>query len=232
MNRILVVEDDEALRTGLARDLAAEGYEVLTEARGDSVLRVVLEQLPDLILLDVMLPGLDGFEVCRELRRHGIEVPIIMLTAKGAEADRVDGLEIGADDYVTKPFGLRELEARIVVQLRHQARRAAPTPARYRFGSVEIDFVGHTVRRGGTPVALTPKEFALLAFMVRHLGELLSRERLLREIFEYEKGVTTRTLDTHILRLRQKFEDDPARPQHILSVYRGGYKFVDEPGIC
>jgi two-component system alkaline phosphatase synthesis response regulator PhoP len=226
MNRILIVEDDEALRTGLARDLAAEGYEVLTEARGDSAVRVVLDQRPDLVLLDIMLPGLDGFEVCRDLRHNGIDVPVIMLTAKGGEADRVGGLDIGADDYITKPFSLQELEARIRVQLRHWARHIRPIPEHYRFGSVEIDFLRRTVCRDSCVVTLTPKEFDALAYLVQHSGELLSRERMLGEIFGYRKEVNTRTLDTHILRLRQKLEEDPARPRHILSVYRGGYKFV------
>jgi two-component system response regulator MtrA len=231
MNLILIVEDDEALRKGLARDLAHEGYEVHTHARGDSAVSLVQDLQPDLVLLDVMLPGLDGFEVCRDLRRNGINVPVIMLTAKATEVDLVSGLEIGADDYVTKPFSLRELEARIRVQLR-RPHQIGPMPEHYRFGSVEIDFAGHTVSRGGTPIALTPKEFDVLAFLVRHPDALLSRERMLREIFGYREPVNSRTLDTHILRLRQKLEDDPARPRHLVSVYRGGYKFVAQPRIC
>jgi two-component system alkaline phosphatase synthesis response regulator PhoP len=205
-------------------NLKAEGYGVLTAEAGDAGLEQALNEKPDLILLDVMLPGLNGFDVCRELRRKGFEAPIIMLTAKAEEIDRVVGLEIGADDYVTKPFGLRELLARIRVRLRRPGRPAASDVLR--FGSVEVDFDRHEASRNGARLELTGKEFEVLKLLARHAGEVFTRDRLLNEVWGYESYPTTRTVDNHILRLRQKLEDDPANPRHILSIYGEGYKFV------
>ena len=225
MYKILVIEDQEDLLNGLKVNLEIEGYQVAKALRGDTGLTMAMAQSPDLIVLDVMLPGMDGLDVCRELRRRGFENPIIMLTAKGDEIDRVVGLEVGADDYVTKPFGLRELLARIRVRLRRQppSRRLL---ARYVFGAVEIDFEQMRATRKGKPVVMTAKEFDLLGFFVRCKGEVLTRDRMLNEVWGTECHVAPRTVDAHILKLRQKLEESPAEPKYILTVYGEGYKFV------
>jgi DNA-binding response OmpR family regulator len=224
--RILIVEDDPDLRRGLEMNLKEEGYGVLTAATGDGGVKRALDEKPDLVLLDVMLPGLNGFDVCRELRRKGFEAPIIMLTAKAEEIDRVVGLEIGADDYVTKPFGLRELLARIRVRLRRHTPGAVTEILR--FGSVEVDFDRQEALRDGKRVELTGKEFEVLRLLARHAGEIVTRDQLLNEVWGYETYPTTRTVDNHILRLRQKLENDPGNPRHILSIYGQGYKFVGD----
>lgn len=222
--RILIVEDELDLRRGLELNLKAEGYAVLAAATGDEALEVALRERPDVIVLDVMLPGMSGFDVCRELRRRRVEEPIIMLTARADETDRVVGLEIGADDYVTKPFSIRELLARIRVRLR---RRAEPgDQAIVRFGDVEVDFDRHEATRGGVRVELTPKELDILQLLVRHRGRTITRDRLLEEVWGYEYFPTTRTVDNHMLRLRQKLEPDPEDPRFILTVYGEGYRFV------
>ncbi len=223
-HRILIVEDEPDLLRGLALNIGAEGFDVLTAQTGDSGVKTALGERPDLVLLDVMLPGMSGLDVCRELRRQRFEAPIIMLTARAEEVDRVVGLEIGADDYVTKPFGVRELLARIRVRLR--SRSGAGTGDTLRFGVVEVHFDKHEAFRGGTRVDLTGKEFEVLRLLARHRGEIVTRERLLDEVWGYEHYPTTRTVDNHILRLRQKLEENPSDPRHILSVYGEGYKFV------
>ena len=220
--RILIIEDEPDLLRGLALNLKAEGYGVLTASRGDAGIEQALRDRPELVLLDIMLPGMNGLDVCRELRRKGFEAPIIMLTAKAEEVDRVVGLEIGADDYVTKPFGIRELLARIRARLR----RHVPTAAGLRLGPVEIDFDKHEATRGGQRIELTGKEFDVLRLLARHRGEIVTRDRLLEEVWGYEAYPTTRTVDTHILRLRQKLEEDPSNPRYILSIYGEGYKLV------
>jgi DNA-binding response OmpR family regulator len=175
----------------------------------------------------MMLPGMNGLDVCRELRRRGFDAPIIMLTAKTEEVDRVVGLEIGADDYVTKPFGIRELLARIRVRLRrHTGPAEAARDAKLRFGKVAVDFDNHEVHRDGKRVELTAKELEVLRLLARHRGEIVTRDRLLEEVWGYESYPTTRTVDNHILRLRQKLEEEPANPRHILSIYGEGYKFI------
>jgi DNA-binding response OmpR family regulator len=223
--RILIIEDEPDLLRGLALNLKAEGYSVLTASRGDAGIQQALRERPELILLDIMLPGMNGLDVCRELRKKGFEAPIIMLTAKAEEMDRVVGLEIGADDYVTKPFGLRELLARIRVRLRRHA-PVAEGGAKLRFGSVEVHFEKHEAWREGKRIDLTAKEFEVLRLLARHRGEIVTRDRLLEEVWGYESYPTTRTVDNHILRLRQKLEEDPSDPRYILSVYGEGYKFV------
>ncbi|MBZ5636983.1 MAG: response regulator transcription factor [Acidobacteriia bacterium] len=220
--RILIIEDEPDLLRGLALNLKAEGYGVLTASRGDAGIEQALRDRPELVLLDIMLPGMNGLDVCRELRRKGFEAPIIMLTAKAEEVDRVVGLEIGADDYVTKPFGIRELLARIRARLR----RHVPTAAGLRLGPVEIDFDKHEATRGGQRIELTGKEFDVLRLLARHRGEIVTRDRLLEEVWGYEAYPTTRTVDNHILRLRQKLEEDPSNPRYILSIYGEGYKLV------
>jgi two-component system alkaline phosphatase synthesis response regulator PhoP len=222
--RILIVEDEPDLLAGLELNIKAEGFVVLTARRGDEGLEGALRDRPDLVLLDVMLPGMSGFDVCRELRRKGFDAPIIILTAKSEEVDRVVGLEIGADDYVTKPFGIRELLARIRVRLRRTAQQ--PSAAFLKFADVEVDFDRQEARRGGQRIDLTGKEFDVLRLLAVNRGRIVTRDRLLDEVWGYEHYPTTRTVDNHILRLRQKLETNPSDPRHILSVYGEGYKFV------
>ena len=226
MYKILIVEDEEDLLNGLAINLEGEGYEVLKATRGDEGLKLGLETHPHLIILDVMLPEMNGFDVCRVLRQKGIETPVIMLTAKSEEIDRVVGLEIGADDYVTKPFSLPELLARIRARLRRLPPPDTGPPARYRFGDVEVDFEKHQTTRKGMPLNLTAKEYDILQLLIRCRGEVVTRDRMLAEIWGYEAYPTTRTVDNHILKLRKKLEDDPAASKYILSIYGQGYKFI------
>jgi len=223
--RILIIEDEPDLRRGLELNIKAEGYEVLTAAAGDSGVSRALSDRPDLVLLDIMLPGMSGLDVCRELRQKRFDAPIIMLTARTEELDRVVGLEIGADDYVTKPFGIRELLARIRVRLRRRDGARDPD-AVLRFDDVEVDFEKCETTRAGARVDLTAKEFDVLRLLASRRGEIVTRERLLEDVWGYEHYPTTRTVDNHILRLRQKLEQNPSDPRHILSVYGEGYKFV------
>jgi DNA-binding response OmpR family regulator len=225
-HRILIIEDEPDLLRGLEMNLTAEGFVVSTAARGDTGVEKALRERPELILLDIMLPGMNGLDVCRELRRKGFESPIIMLTAKAEEVDRVVGLEIGADDYVTKPFGIRELLARIRVRLRRHAPAAPVNDAKLRFGKVTVDFDTHEAHRAGERVELTAKDLEVLRLLAKHRGEIVTRDRLLDEVWGYETYPTTRTVDNHILRLRQKLEEDPSNPRHILSIYGEGYKFI------
>jgi len=224
MARILVIDDEPELLRGLEDNLRFEGYETATATDGAAGLARALSDAPDLILLDVAMPRVSGWDVCRELRRRGVDVPVIMLTARGEEIDRVLGLELGADDYVTKPFSLRELLARVRAVLRR------PGPRRkfeeFAFDDVRIHLRGRRVVRAGREVPLTRKEFDLLVHLVEHRGDVLTRERLLDEVWGYERFPTTRTVDTHVLRLRRKFERDPDRPARILTVHGQGYKFV------
>jgi two-component system alkaline phosphatase synthesis response regulator PhoP len=226
MAKILIVDDEPRLVAGLTASFRQEGFTVLTRNTGDGVLDLVLREAPDLILLDVMLPGTSGVDVCRELRQKGIETPIVMLSARGEEIDRVLGLEIGADDYVTKPFSLRELVARVRVRLRRQTARSPARLARYRVGDTEVDFETYRATRAGSTIDMTPKEVDLLRLLVERRGEVVTRERILNEVWGIDAMPTTRTVDTHILRLRQKLEEDPAHPRFILSVYGEGYRFV------
>jgi two-component system alkaline phosphatase synthesis response regulator PhoP len=223
--RILVIEDEADLRRGVELNLRSEGYDVLSAATGDAGVQMALAERPALVILDVMLPGKNGFDVCRELRQNHLESPIIMLTAKSDEVDRVIGLEIGADDYITKPFGVRELLARIRVQLRRRAAEPHPS-AVLRFDDVTVDFEKCETIRGGVRIDLTSKEFDVLRLLAECRGRIVTRERLLEEVWGYEHYPTTRTVDNHILRLRQKLEREASDPRHILSVYGEGYKFV------
>ena len=226
MSRILIVDDEPEIVRGLEDNLRFEGYQTSTAADGREALAVAAREAPDLILLDIMMPGLSGWDVCRELRGQGIDVPIIMLTARGEEGDRVRGLELGADDYVTKPFSLRELMARIRAVLRRPGPRQKFEE--FAFGTVRVHLRARQAFKGGHEVRLTRKEFDLLRYLVEHPGEVITRDRLLDEVWGYERFPTTRTVDTHILRLRQKFEDDPERPAHILTAHGQGYRFVTE----
>jgi two-component system alkaline phosphatase synthesis response regulator PhoP len=222
MKRILVVEDEPSIAFGLQLDLKSEGYDVEIESDGESALRRVRKEAFDLILLDVMLPRKDGFEVCRELRRGGSKTPVIMLTAKAQEAEKVLGLEIGADDYVTKPFSPRELRARVKAALRRTAEDELQI---YRFGDAEVDFGRCELRRAGKPVELTALEFKLLTAFVRNGGKVLSRDQLLDLVWGHGTFVTDRVVDNHVVTLRKKVEPEPSAPRYIVSVRGLGYRF-------
>jgi DNA-binding response OmpR family regulator len=222
MTRILVVEDEPNLALGLEDDLRLEGYDVEVARDGETASHRAREQPFDLIVLDIMLPRRDGFEVCRDIRRAGLSTPIIMLTAKTQESDKVLGLELGADDYVTKPFSPRELRARVKAILRRSANETAEVD---RFGENELDFGRCELRRGGQPEELTPLEYKLLTTFVRHRGRALTREQLLDQVWGPGIAVTDRVIDTHISNLRKKIEPEPARPRYLLSLRGIGYRF-------
>jgi DNA-binding response OmpR family regulator len=223
MAKILVVEDEPGIAFGLESDLQMEGYEVAVVGEGDKAVNRACAEPFDLILLDVMLPNKDGFEVCRELRRRGMKTPIIMLTAKTQEAEKVMGLEVGADDYVTKPFSPKELRARIRAVLR----RVAPQQAEdvYRCGGWELDMGRFELRRDGRRMDATATELKLLAAFVRSRGRVLTRERLLDEVWGSGVSITDRVIDNYVLSLRKKIEDEPAAPRYLISVRGLGYRF-------
>ncbi len=224
--KVLVVEDEESLLFTLAHNLKREGYQVLTAARGDDGLRLAREKHPDLIVLDVMLPGIDGIQVCRMLRRDS-DVPIIMLTALGGEGDRVAGLDTGADDYMAKPFGMRELMARIRALLRRSGPRAAPDlgPSVVVSGDLALDRERREVTRNGRVLRMKPKEFELLLFFAQHPGKVFSREQILDDVWGYDFYGGPRTVDVHVRWLRQKIEDDPANPTRLRTIRGSGYLF-------
>jgi DNA-binding response OmpR family regulator len=222
-HKILVVEDDRTLQDVLRFNLLKEGYVLSQAYTGPQALELARKDKPDLIILDLMLPGLSGTEVLRILRRE-TNTPVIMLTAKSEEIDKVVGLEMGADDYVAKPFGMKELLARVKAQLRRGAASPSPPTSAIKLGELEIDIPRHIVTRGGEPVALTPKEFELLSFLSRNKGLVFSREQLLEKVWGYDYAGDTRTVDVHMRWLRQKLEDDPARPEFLLTVRGTGYK--------
>jgi DNA-binding response OmpR family regulator len=225
MKRILIIEDDEALRTTLASALELEGFQVLQSGDGSEGLRKASGEGPDLVVLDLVLPSMGGLDVCRELRTKGIGVPVIMLTGrKRDEIDKVVGLELGADDYILKPFGVREFIARVRAVLR-RGRPGVPGTAACVFGDVSVDFRKKTATKAGRDLSLTAKEFGLLELLVAHEGEVVGRERILNEVWGYDKFPTTRTIDTFIRNLRRKIENDPSNPIHILTVPWLGYKF-------
>jgi DNA-binding response OmpR family regulator len=224
--RILIIEDEPAMVAGLRDNFEYEGYEVISAGDGVAGLERALADDPDLIVLDVMMPRMSGLEVCKQVRAKRPATPIIMLTARGQEIDKVVGLELGADDYVTKPFSIRELMARIKAVLRRIPQQP-PVPDPYRFGDVEVNLRGNEVRRAGSAVDMSAKEFALLAYFIAHPGETLSRDRLLDEVWGYQNYPNTRTVDTHIVHLRQKLEPNPEEPRHIVTVHGSGYKFVE-----
>ena len=222
MTRILVVEDEPGIALGLEDDFRLEGYEVEVVRDGVAATQRAGAQTFDLIVLDLMLPKKDGFEVCRQLRRSGITTPIIMLTARTHEAEKVMGLELGADDYVTKPFSPAELRARVKAVLR---RAAEKTPDVFRFGDVEADFTRFELRRAGRDVHATPTELKLLAALVRNAGKVLSRAKLTDLVWGPGTAMTDRVVDTHIANLRKKIEPDPANPRYLVSVRGVGYRF-------
>ena len=223
-SKILIVEDEPAMVAGLRDNFEYEGYEVISAGDGVSGLERALADNPDLVVLDVMMPRMSGLDVCKQLKAQRPALPIIMLTARGQEIDKVVGLELGADDYVTKPFSIRELMARVKAVLRRVSPQA---PAEiYRFSDVEVNIRSNEVRRAGQLIDLSAKEFALLAYFVAHPVETLSRDRLLDAVWGYENYPNTRTVDTHIVHLRQKLEPNPEEPRFILTVHGTGYKFV------
>ena len=221
MTRILVVEDEAAIARALEDDFRAQGYDVELASDGPTGLERARTDPFDLLVLDVMLPGKDGFDVCRDLRRAGVRTPILMLTAKTHEAEKVLGLELGADDYVTKPYSRRELQARVKALLR---RAAGDAPETFRLGDVEVDFARGEVRRGGVVVDLTPLEFKVLAAFVRRPGRVLTRQQLLDEAWGRDLFVTERVVDNQVNNLRKKLEADPAHPRYLVTVPGQGYR--------
>jgi len=225
MTRILVIEDDPAILRGLKDNLLGESYDVLTATDGESGYRIIGEEKPDLVILDLMLPRMSGYEICSKVRGEGNAVPILMLTARGEEADRVLGLDLGADDYVTKPFSVRELLARV----RALVRRLSPPkvlPERLAFDDVTVDFRRYEALKGGQRFEMTRKEFGLLQYLAARAGEVVRRDELLEDVWDYKSYPTTRTIDNHVLSLRGKIEDNPSEPHHLLTVHGVGYKFV------
>ncbi|PYX80577.1 MAG: DNA-binding response regulator [Acidobacteria bacterium] len=225
MPKILIVEDEPNMIAGLRDNFEYEGYGVITAPDGVAGLERALAESPDLIILDVMMPRMSGLDVCKQLKAKRPSIPIIMLTARGQEVDKVIGLELGADDYVTKPFSIRELLARVKAVLR----RAQPVPKdqeRYAFGDVEVNLRSCQVSRQGKQLEVSSKEFDLLKYFLVHSGEAISRDRLLEEVWGYDRFPTTRTVDAHIVRLRQKLEPKPDDPRYFLTVHGVGYKFV------
>ncbi len=224
--RILLVEDEPDMVLGLKDNFEFEGYEVLTAADGAAGLERARSHKPDLVILDIMLPKLSGLEVCKALRGEGFDKPIIMLTARGQEIDKVVGLELGADDYVTKPFSIRELLARVRAILR-RSEGGKRRLARYQFADVELDFETYRGTRAGQALEMSPREFELLRYLIEHKGSTVTREQLLEDVWGYENYPSTRTVDTHIAKLRAKIGDSGSEPRFILTIHGMGYKFID-----
>jgi len=228
--RILIVEDNATIAEGIRMNLALEGYTVEVAPSGERGLTQARRWDPELMILDLMLPGLDGYSVLRTLREEGRDFPVLILSARGAETDRLRGFRLGADDYVVKPFSLPELLARVAVMLRRNAADEKPTAARtWAFGDVAVDAGSREVLRDGTVTLLRPKEFDLLLALLRRDGRVATRAELLDEVWRYEADVVSRTVDVHILELRRKLEEDPANPKHVLTVRKTGYRLVREP---
>ena len=225
MPKILIVEDEPGMVAGLRDNFEFEGYQVLSAMDGVSGLERALADSPDLVILDVMMPRMSGLDVCKQLKSKRPAIPIIMLTARGQEVDKVVGLELGADDYVTKPFSIRELLARVKAVLRRVG-SAPKDKDRYTFGDVEVNLQSCQVSRRGRSLDFSSKEFDLLKYFLSHPGEALTRDRLLEEVWGYDKFPTTRTVDAHIVRLRQKLEPKPDDPRFFITVHGTGYKFV------
>jgi DNA-binding response OmpR family regulator len=225
MKRILIVEDDPAILKGLVSSLEEDHYEVLTATDGAKGLQMGKRENIDLIILDIMLPEKDGMEVCRDLRKEGISTPILMLTSKKEEVDKVLGLELGADDYVTKPFGMRELQARIRALLRRKV-PVVKEIDEYTFGDVHVDFKKQEAIKKNKSLKLSTMEFKILKYFIQREREIVSRDMLLDEVWGYENFPTTRTVDNYILSLRKKIEDNPSKPKHLLTAHKAGYKFV------
>lgn len=229
MTRVLVIEDNRKLLLGLKANLEFEGYETFTAEDGTAGLTMAGACDPELVILDLMLPGTDGLRVLEQLRERGSTVPVLVLTALGEEADKVRGFRAGADDYVTKPFGLMELLARVDALLRRSRTGQHPVPqVRYEVGEITIHLATHEVTRRGAPVALRPKEFDLLVALARRGGAAASRLELLQEVWGYDETVVSRTVDTHVAELRRKLEDDAAEPRYLLTVRKTGYRLATD----
>jgi len=226
MVKILLVEDEPKMQQIVKENLELEGYKVDIAGDGLTGVQKLLDNSYSLVLLDVMLPKMSGFDVCRKAREKGVSTPIIFLTARGEEVDKVVGLELGADDYITKPFGLRELLARTKAVLRRAEGSSGGPAEKMKLGSVEVDFKMYTASRAGTSLQMTPKEFELLKFLWQHRNQSVSRDQLLANVWGYDENISTRTIDNFILKLRQKIEDDPAKPAHIITMHGLGYKLV------
>ncbi len=225
MRKVLIVEDDQAMAVALRDGFTYEGYAVEVARDGTAGLRLASEKNLDLVILDVMLPKISGIDVCKQLRSGGHNTPIIMLTARGQEIDKVLGLKSGADDYVTKPFSFLELMARVEAVLRRAA-KPAETVERIEFGDVRINFKNLEASKGERPLDLSPREFKIIRYFAEHRGEVVSRDQLLDAVWGYEGMPLTRTVDMHIAKLRQKIEDTSCDPRHIVTVHRVGYKFT------
>jgi DNA-binding response OmpR family regulator len=223
--RILVIDDEPQMLLGLRDNLELDGYEVLTAADGEEGLAKALSTQPDLVILDLMLPRKSGFDVCRELRARAVGTPIVMLTARSQETDKVLGLELGADDYLTKPFSIAELLARIRAVLRRTGATGTP-PEQCRIGQLEVNFRTHQARHGDERVLLTARELELLRYFVSRKGEVVTRDQILADVWGYEEATTTRTIDNFVAKLRQKIEPEPHQPRHLLTVHGMGYKYV------
>ena len=223
--RILVVEDEKKIADFIKRGLKEEGYSVDTAADGEEGLAKAISSAPDLVILDVTLPRKNGFEVCRELRARANPTPVVMLTARAQETEKVLGLELGADDYVTKPFSITELLARVRAVLRRSGGRNSGLE-KCKIGDIDIDFRTHQAHRGGERIDFTAREFDLLRYLVAHTGQVVTREQILNQVWGYEESPTTRTIDNFVAKLRQKIETAPHEPEHILTVHGAGYKFV------
>jgi len=226
MPHILVVEDDTEMVRGLKDNLEFEHYDVDVARDGETALKKISGCAYDLIILDIMLPKLSGLDVCRRAREQGITTPIIMLTAKSGEIDKVLGLELGADDYVTKPFGVRELLARVKALLRRTESPTAASADRMTLGALEMDFAAYTAVRKGEPLALTPKEIEIMKHLWHHRNKTVTRDELLTHVWGYDESISTRTVDNFILKLRQKIEEDPANPKYIITIHGIGYKLI------
>jgi len=225
--RVLLVEDEEGLRVSLTDRLRSEGYEVCTAEDGQTGYELAVQERHELVVLDVRLPRRDGFDVCRNLRQNGIDVPILMLTARGQLDDRVLGLKLGADDYLVKPFEPVELLARMEALLRRASNVCySSAPDAYEFGLVRIDLLQDQVMRNGAPLPMLPLEYKLLRYFIHHRDVTLSRHKLLDEVWGYDAMPTTRTVDVHVAGIRQKIEPDPRHPRYLLTIHRRGYKFV------
>ena len=225
MKRILIIEDDPAILLGLKESLAEENYEVLTANDGEEGFQKGKKENIDLIILDIVLPSKNGIEICKDLRSNGITIPILMLTSKREEIDKILGLEIGADDYVTKPFSIRELIARIKALLRRQVEFKKELED-YSFGDISIDFKRQEVFKGSSKIELSTTEIGILKYFIQFEGEVVTRHQLLDDVWGYENFPTTRTVDNFILNIRKKIEDDPSNPKHLLTIHKAGYKFV------
>ena len=226
MSKILIVEDEPDMVLGLKDNFEFEGYEVITAPDGATGLERARAHKPDLMILDIMLPKLSGLEVCKTLRSEGVQTPIIMLTARGQEIDKVVGLELGADDYVTKPFSIREVLARVRAILR-RSEGGKKRLSRYRFADVDLDFETYAATKGGATLELSPREFDLLRYLIERKGETVTRDSLLEDVWGYESYPSTRTVDTHVAKLRAKIGDSGSEPRYILTIHGAGYKFVD-----